>query len=82
MQHRGVEESDKIVFLTDPLAALGVSYEILLIAFGFPYRINHLPAVVKNIRREICLCGLYFLKCEFVGVGVDFYFVAVGEFAG
>jgi len=63
-----------------------VTYKILLSAFGFPYRINNLPAVVKNIlrlylRKEICLCSSYFLKYKFVSVGGDFYFATGGEFA-
>ena len=44
--------------------------------------INNLPAVVKNIPVKICLLTLYLLKLEFVGVGVDFYRIAFGEFAG
>ncbi len=46
------------------------------------HRINDLLAVLKNIHAETCLGSLYFLECEFVSVGVDFYLVAVGELAG
>jgi len=45
-------------------------------------KINSIPTVVKDFHGYIRSRCLYFLESEFVSIGVDFDYIAVGKFSG